>query len=52
VNIVKIHDIIHVLFGFLASMLSQEWLFTAIYLFYQIVDFIGDKDVKEVKNDI
>jgi hypothetical protein len=45
-------DIAHVLFGVLASLFNHEWLFTAIYIFYQVVDFIGDRDVEEVKNDI
>jgi hypothetical protein len=49
---VKVYDIVHVLFGVLASLFNHEWLFTTIYLFYQLIDFIGDKDVKEVKNDI
>jgi hypothetical protein len=52
VNIVKVYDIVHVLFGVLASLFNHEWLFTTIYIFYQLIDFIGDKDVKEVKNDI
>jgi hypothetical protein len=47
-----VSDIAHVLFGLLASLLNQEWLFTAIYLFYQLVDLIGGESPEEVKRDI
>jgi hypothetical protein len=49
VNTVKVYDIVHVLFGFLASMLNQEWLLTLLYVFYQLMDFISDKNTKEIK---
>jgi hypothetical protein len=45
-------DLAHVLFGVLAPLLNQEWLFTLLYVFYQLIDFIGDEDIKEIKNDI
>jgi hypothetical protein len=45
-------DIVHVLFGVLAPLLNQEWLLTLIYITYQLIDFIGDEDIKEIKNDI
>jgi hypothetical protein len=45
-------DIVHVLFGFLASILNQEWLLTLLYIFYQTVDLLGDEDIEELKNDI
>jgi hypothetical protein len=48
----RVSDIVHVLFGFLASMLNQEWLLTLLYVFYQLIDFISDKNTKEIKNDI
>jgi hypothetical protein len=45
-------DIAHFALGFLASMLNQEWLFTVIYITYQLVDLIGGESPEELKGDI
>jgi hypothetical protein len=47
-----VSDIAHVLFGLLASLLNQEWLFTLIYITYQLVDLIGGESPEELKGDI
>jgi hypothetical protein len=52
VSAVRASDIAHFVFGVLAPLLGHEWLFTTIYLFYQVIDLIGDRNVEEVKNDI
>jgi hypothetical protein len=47
-----VSDIAHFALGLLASLLNQEWLFTLIYITYQLVDYYCEKNCKELKEDI
>ena len=46
------YDALHVLFGFLAVSLRREWLFTIIFLFKQLVDFLGGENPAECGGDV
>jgi len=45
-------SVVHVVFGFLAAILHQEWLLTTIFLVKQILDFLDCEDAAETSGDI
>jgi hypothetical protein len=47
-----ISDIIHIMYGFIGAMLNYEYLFTTIYMIYQVVDYYHNRDFEEIKKDI
>jgi len=48
----KLSNIVHTLYGFIGALLGYEWLFTTIYILYQLVDYYHSRDYEEVKEDI
>jgi hypothetical protein len=45
-------NISHFLLGFLAALLGYEWLLTAVYILYQLIDYYCSRDCEEVGEDI
>ena len=45
-------SIIHLIFGMMAILLRQEWLFTVIFLFKQAIDVYGGEPTEEASGDI
>ena len=49
---ILISNTAHFLYGFIGALLGCEWLFTTIYILYQLVDYYHSRDYEEVKEDI
>ena len=45
-------DVSHFLFGFLGALLGYEYLFTAVFIVYQVVDLLCEKSCEEFKRDL
>jgi hypothetical protein len=52
-----ITNLVHFIFGVITSLVSfynntLSLLFMIVYVLYQLIDYLGDKDTIELKNDI
>jgi hypothetical protein len=45
-------DVAHVILGIVAELTNTTPTITALYIAYQLVDYIAEKDVEEIKEDI
>jgi len=43
----KLSNIVHTLYGFIGVLLGYEWLFTAVFMVYQVVDLLCEKSCEE-----
>ena len=47
-----ISDLAHVAFGAIGSVFGSALEFTVAYIAYQIIDFMAEKNIEELKEDI
>jgi len=45
-------NIIHGIYGFTGAILGYEYLFTAVFMVYQVIDLLCEKSCEEFKRDL